>query len=254
MFNEIMQYVGFFTDNTNTFFHPYVEVKYDEYINDNRELFINGKSNNLYLYVNDDGMPTNLDTLPLCTINEEEVNVKQVTKGVYLANINASILNMDDDTILYDTWSKIALNGVKIDDIEMEFVVNGKNKRFNIGNNTEIKKNIVPSIYGINDYETLNRGEIREVTVDFREKYQTNKKILMESAYYRLYVKDGDREIDVINYQPIEKSFLNNFFIIYTEDLIPNKYFVDIKVNIGREIKYYKNILQFKIVSNVTNK
>ena len=45
MFNEIMQYVGFFTDNTNTFFHPYVEVKYDEYINDDRELFINGKSN-----------------------------------------------------------------------------------------------------------------------------------------------------------------------------------------------------------------
>ena len=33
---EIEQYVGFADDNTNTFFHPYVEADYSEYIEDDR--------------------------------------------------------------------------------------------------------------------------------------------------------------------------------------------------------------------------
>ena len=81
--------------------------------------------------------------------------------------------------------------------------------------------------------------------MDFREKYMTHKKVLIDSAEYRLYVKDGNREFEVIPYHPIEKTFLNNFFMIYTEDLIPNQYYVDIKVNLGRETKFYKKINSF---------
>jgi hypothetical protein len=113
---------------------------------------------------------------------------------------------------------------------------------------------LVPSFYGINDDETITQGDVREISVEFVEKYNTDKKILIDSAEYRLYVKDGNRELDVIEYQPVEKSFLNNFFIIYTGDLIPNQYFVDIKVNTGRETKYYRGALRFKIVSNVTER
>jgi hypothetical protein len=123
-----------------------------------------------------------------------------------------------------------------------------------IGDNSNIKRDLVPSFYGINDDESITQGEIREVSVDFREKYNTDKRFLIDSAEYRLYVKDGNREYDVIPYQPVEKSFLNNFFIVHTEDLIPNKYFIDIKVNIGRETKYYRGALRFKIVSNVTER
>ena len=63
-----------------------------------------------------------------------------------------------------------------------------------------------------------------------------------------------NREYDVIKYQPVEKAFLNNFFMLYTEDLIPNQYFVDIRVQCGREIKYYREALRFKVVSNVTER
>ena len=56
---EFQQYVGFVDDNTNTFFHPYVEAIYDEYIMDDRESFTVGKDNNLYLYVFDDENPVN---------------------------------------------------------------------------------------------------------------------------------------------------------------------------------------------------
>ena len=65
---------------------------------------------------------------------------------------------------------------------------------------------------------------------------------------------DGTREINVINYQPIEKGFLNNFFMVYTQDLVPNNYFVDIRVRNGREEKYFKKALRFTIVSDVTER
>jgi hypothetical protein len=254
MFSENINYVGFFNDNTNTFFHPYVEAKYSEYINDDRESYIIGSKNKLYLYVSDNGKMTNLDTLPSCNINNKTCEVKQATKGVYYAITDTLNNDVYEDTISYDTWSNIVLNGEKIDDVEMEFYVNPKSKKLLIGSNSNTRNNLVPSIYGINDDESINIGDVREITVDFRKKFETNKIELIDNAEFRLYIKDGDREIDVFEYQPIEKGFLNNFFVLHTGDLIPNKYFIDIKVKIGREIKYYKEILKFKIVDNVTNR
>ena len=252
--SDDVHYVGFFNDNTNTFFHPYVEAKYSEYINDDRESYIIGSKNKLYLYVSDNGKMTNLDTLPSCNINNKTYEVKQATKGVYYAITDTLNNDVYEDTISYDTWSNIVLNGEKIDDVEMEFYVNPKSKKLLIGSNSNTRNNLVPSIYGINDDESINIGDVREITVDFRKKFETNKIELIDNAEFRLYIKDGDREIDVFEYQPIEKGFLNNFFVLHTGDLIPNKYFIDIKVKIGREIKYYKEILRFKIISNVTNR
>lgn len=252
--SDFIQYVGFFGEHTNTFFHPYVEVKYDEYIYDDRESFTIGRDNRLYLYVSDDGTPINLDNIPSCTISGKEIEVKQSTKGVYYAQIKASDSHMDEGTIGYDMWSKIAFNGEENDDIEMEFEVHPKARKFSIGSSSEIRKDLVPSFYGINDDETITIGEVREISVEMRQKYSTDKKELINTADYRLYVKDGNREVDVLPYQPIEKAFLNNFFVLYTEDLIPNQYFIDIRIQIGRETKYYREALRFKVVSNVTER
>lgn len=254
LITEKTQYVGFFNDNTNTFFHPYIEAKYEEFIEDDRESFTKGKNNRLYLYVNDDGSPANLDTNPICVVNNVEYETKQATKGVYYAQIPASASNMTEFSILTDMWSEIALNGVQQEDVELEFVVNPKSRKISIGSNSDIRRDLVPSVYGINDEEPISRGETREVSVDFRKKYSREEKILLDSAKYRLYTMDGSRELDVLPYQPIEKSYLNNFFIIYTEDLIPGKYFIDIQVKIGRETKYYNRILRFNVVSNVSER
>lgn len=253
---EVMpqQYVGFFTDNTNTFFHPYVEVVYDEPIMDDRANFCIGKENRLYLYSNIGGEPCNLDEIPSCEVNGVNCEVKQAQKGVYYALISPSEINLRSNAIYYDNWSKMALNGEIIDDVELEFSTKPKESFLQIGSNSAFKDMMVPSVYGINFDEKLHRGEEREVVVDFRKKYTTDKKELIDSAEYKLYIKDGNRELDVIDYTPIEKAFLNNFFVVYTEDLIPNEYFVDIKVKHGRETRYYKEVLKFKVASDVTER
>ena len=252
--DEKLNSVSFFNDNTNTFFHPYIEAAYDEHISDDRESITYGRKNKLYLYVTDNGEHVNLDEMPSCSIDDTLLEVKQATKGVYYAILPPLMSNIVEDTMYYDKWSNLALNGEKIDDVEMEFYVNPRSRKLSIGSNSDIRKNIVPTFFGINDEESINVGDVREIGVDFVTKYETNKKILIDSGEYRLYVKDGDREIDVIEYQPIEKCFLNNFFVIYTDELIPNKYFVDVKIKLGRETKIYKEAFRFKIVNNVTNR
>lgn len=252
--DERLNCVSFFNDNTNTFFHPYVEANYSEYISDDRASFTCGKENRLYLYVTDNGEHVNLDNIPTFSIDEESAEVKQATKGVYYAVLTPLMSKMEECTMGYDKWSNLALNGEIIDSVEMEFYVNPRSKKLLIGNNSDIRKNIVPTFYGINDDEVINKGDVREIGVNFTKRYESNKIELIDNGEYRLYVKDGDREIDVIEYQPIEKCFLNNFFIIYTDELIPNKYFIDIKVKLGRETKIYKEALRFKIVNNVTNR
>ena len=161
---------------------------------------------------------------------------------------------MVEDYVYYDKWSEIALNGVKQDDVELDFYVQPKQKRITIGSSASVKNNVVPSVYGINDLEDLTQHEIREVVVDFREKFTLDKRLLLTNCEYRLYVKDGESEITVIDFQPIEMANDINYFLIHTMDLIPNRYFIDIKAKTGRETLFFKDVLKFNIVSDITER
>lgn len=251
---EKQQYIGFFTENTNLFFHPYIEVTYNDLICDNRNEFYLGKTNRLYLYASINGEMINFDEMPTCTINEVSYEVKQATKGIYYAEISTKNNKMNANTIYYDIWSNLSLNGQKIEDVEMEFVVLPQTNYLNIGNNSNIKKNLIPSVYGINDGEELNRGEVREVIVEYMKPYSNNEKEIYANGEYKIYVKDGKNEIDIFPYHPIEQGYLHNFFIVNTNDMIPNDYYIDIKLNIGREVKHYKEILRFSIENNLKDK
>lgn len=250
---DMSQYVGFFTDKTNLIFHPYIEVKYNEYIEDNRSNFQLGKENKLYLYASIDGEMINFDEIPTCSIEEVNYEVKQASKGIYYAIIDTKNYEMSSNTIYYDKWSNLALNGVKIDDVEMEFVVLPRENYLQIGNGSNIKQNLDVFLSGINENETLSQGEIREVNVEYQKPYTINEKVLSTKGEYRIYIKENNREFDVFPYQPIEQGFLNNFFIINTNDLVPHEYFIDIKLSCGREIKYFKKILRFTIKSDLSN-
>ncbi len=251
---DFEQYVGFVDDNTNTFFHPYVEADYSEYIEDDRESFTLERKNRLYLYVSDNGEPTNLDALPTCEVEGTTYESKQATKGVYYVEIDANDFDLESAAIYYDKWSGIELNGQSEDDVELEFSTRPKSHKFKIGSDSSIKTNMIPTLYGINDEEKIHRGEVREISVDFRKEYEADKKYLVDGCEYRLYTKDGNRDITVIDYTPIEKTFLNNYFIIYAEDLIPGRYYVDIKTKLGREVKFFRQALRFRVVSDVTER
>ena len=246
------RFMSFFTNHTNTFFVPYLETINKNYIIDNRTNFHLGCENKLYLFVTNDGEYINLDKLPKCTINDVEYDVKQNSKGIYYVDIKLSSNDIEPESILYDTWSDLVINGETIDDVEQEFVALPINGKISF-NKKENSTNIYPQISGIKDCEDIKIGEIRNIVVDFIEEYSHGKKITPSFSEYRIYVKENDREIDVFDFQYIERFNDEHIITINTNDLIPNDYHMDIRIKNGSSTKYFENILEFNVVSNVTN-
>lgn len=251
---DLTQYVGFFTHHTHSFFEPYIETTYDDYINDDRNNFYLNKDNKLYFYAFVGGKYVNLDNLPTCTIEGREYTSKQATKGIYYIDINLSSEEFESDTMYYDVWSNINYNGKSIKDVELDFTTKATESYFTFGlpseNTQEVE--IIPSLNGINHMEQIKRGDIRKVNVSCKIPYTTNQEYGIDSLEYRLYIMDGVDEIDVIGWSHVERVFNNNYFLINTNELIPSRYFIDIKVRYNNEIIIHHKQLTFEIINDKT--
>lgn len=247
------KFISFFTNHTNTFFVPYLETINSETVLDDRAKFHIGSLNRLYFFVSDNGEYVNLDEMPTCCIDETHYDVKQAGKGIYYVELMFKKGEVEPNTILYDTWSNLVLNGLVIEDVEMEFVVLPMEKRVSLGRIDNEIISHTPQLSGINDCEKIKIGDIREINVDFIEDYTHGKTMIPSHSEYRIYVKENDREIDIYPYQPIERRYNQHAFIVDTNELIPNTYYIDIKTKHGRSVKIFDNVLEFTIVSNVTN-
>lgn len=249
------EYVGFFSQHTHSFFEPYVETTYNETIEDDRLSFYLDKVNKLYFYSLVGDKYTNLDELPTCTVNGSEITVKQATKGIYYIELNLSSKEYESEQMFFDTWSNIKLNGTQFDDVEMEFVTLSPDKHFKFGlpsMKTSTENRVSPNVYGIGYKETIKRGDIRQLNVEFNIPYTSNQKVIVDNAEYRLYVMAGESQIDVIGWQKIERMYDSACFIIDTGQLIPSRYYIDIKIVTNSELLIYEKMLQFDIINNLT--
>ena len=264
--STLENYVGFFTPRTNTFFEPFVETKYNDYVNDDRANFVLNKDNRLYLYCNLGGNLTNLDELPIVSVTDdngdivtdaygnslENIIAKQYSKGIYY--IDLKISGREADTMLYDTWDNIIYGGSKLDPVELDFTLKNVNMFFNIGNKLENNDRFIPNVSGINDSESIKRGDVRKLIINARVQYTTQEYQLINGMETRLYVMDGNRELDVFPWEPVNKTFLENYVIIDTNILIPQRYYLDVKIKYGMEEIIHHDVLHFDIVNDIGNR
>lgn len=255
-----LQYVGFFTNNTQTFYEPFVETIYDNHITDDRNNFYLDKPNKLYLYVNLVSNPTNLDTIPSVSVYDQDGNifsaysptaVTHVTKGVYSIDIIVPTTSTNDATMYTDVWSGITINGVSRPPIELNIPVMNSMGYYNIGNNDMLPKKIGVSISGIQNKERIKRGDIRKVIVSARIPYTVEQTQTIDGLKYRLWVSEGSSELTVIDFQPVEMANNYYYFLLDTASLIPNTYYLDVLATSNQEVTTIKNALQFDIVNQV---
>ena len=135
--------------------------------------------------------------------------------------------------------------------IELEFVTKESTEYFNLGNESYEQEKYVPTVYGIKNGENVNMGQILKIFVSPRIEYTTNNVRHITGMEYRLYVKETDKEITVIDYDQINRSCNSNYFILHTENLLPNKYYVDIKIKRYDQEIIHKEKLNFKIVNEL---
>lgn len=258
---EQLQYVGFFTRHTQTFYEPFIETTYSCKIKDDRNDFYLDKPNRLYLYVNLGGKPTNLDQLPTVTILDNCSNeilsysgdsVVQCTKGVYYIDVLIPTSGNTEPGVLFnDVWSNISINGIQRPDIELSFEMKDSMGYYNIGDNSPLPKKVGFNISGINHNEKIKRGDIRKVMVSTRIPYTVEQIEKVDRLQYRLYVKEGKNEYTVIDYQDVEMTSANNYFLLDTQSLIPNTYYLDVRYESNLEVSTNKEVLKFDIVSQV---
>lgn len=253
------QYVGFFTRHTNTFYEPLIETVYSNHIKDDRNNFFLDKDNQLYLYVNVGGQPTNLDDLPTVDIIDNNDNIYNtysqsdiihVTKGVYAININIpTTSDIFEDVQFYDIWKDLKINGNNRPDIELSFVMKDSNRYYNLNDLDDMPKPFAISVTGIKRDEKIKRGDIRKVLISARIPYTIEQKQLLDNIKYRLYIKEGRNEYTVTDYHQVEIANNINYFLLDTESLIPNIYYLDVQVTSNLEINTVKETISFEIVS-----
>lgn len=255
-----LNYVGFFTRHTQTYFEPFLETNYESYILDDRNLFFTDKLNRLYLYTNLGNNPVNLDHNPSVTILDNDGNVflsvpsSGVTrqfKGVYYVEFSVPSTAFTDCFTFQDIWSNISINGSSRPNVTLEFALKKSEEWFNFGENDEEPKQYGFSMSGIKREEKIKRGDIRKILVSARIPYTVDRKQVIDGLKYRLYVKQGTAEINVIDWDDVNRTNNQNYFLLDTSWMIPNTYYLDLKLYSNQEVRDYSEIMKFYIVNQI---
>jgi hypothetical protein len=253
------RYVGFFTRHTQTYYEPFVETVYDNPIRDDRKNFYRGKLNRLYFYTNLGGEPTNLDVKPTVVVKNgsgaifssyTQNNVVRQTKGVYYIELFVPITT-SDCTIFTDTWSGIAVGGINRPNVTLQFEIKDDSEYYRFGDDESLPIEYGINLSGIRRDEKIKRGDYRKVFVNVREPYTINQTSVIDGLQYRVWIREGNTEVNVIDWMDVNRTYLKNYFVLDTSWMIPNEYYIDIKLTSNLLVKTYTNTMKFNIVNQV---
>lgn len=251
------QSVAFFTKYTQTFFEPYVNSHFEDTIMDNRDNFVEKIEQNLYLYVTKGTNFYNLDSTPTVDILDSNGSVitglsglttTLIRKGVYKVTFTITTPECDGKKFFTDHWKNVILDGNTISGgVRQKFIPKPYTAGFTIGENqTELQRYAI-QFFGIKQNEKIVSGEIRKVVVTFKS-IDVPKTVLLDEVYYRIYIEEGTTQVMVHDWTLLDKTNENSFQLD-SSYLIPRQYFLQIKGKTHTEEIYYKESINFEIVS-----
>jgi hypothetical protein len=249
--------VGFYTRHTQTFYEPYLQTTYDDLILDDRNAFFLNKVNKLYLYSYTQGSPTNFDSNPTVDILDSNglpidgftgLTTIRRTQGVYEVTVPV-LTGYTTPCQFNDVWKGATIGGISIGDITNEFVVKPASEYYQIGTTTKDPSLYGFSFSGIKQDEKILNTDMRKVIVNIKQAYSSNVVLPDFKSYYRVYVKEGETEVQVQDWTRMNQTPNEYYFMFDTRDKVPNEYYVDIKVLTSGEIDTYKRQLKFQIVN-----
>lgn len=245
--------IGFFTKSTQTFFEPFVETIQDINIYDNRRNFYNGINNKLYFYFHVDGASAVLDEPPTVIISDDisnkEFTSEQVLRGIYCVTVSGCTFS--DYSQYIDRWTGLIYNGSALEDVELDFVVHPITKYIKQGTDLPEKKIYAISMDGIKMNEMVTQGIIRNISVHIREPYTPHFIRSEYKVFYSMYVKQGPNRVVVTDWQSVDILYNGPMFTVDTTWMVPQQYFIDIKVQTHDEVQIFNAITNFTVVSQI---
>jgi hypothetical protein len=250
--------VAFFSRHTQTFYQPYLLTNYNDFVEDDRNLFLKSQENKLFLYVYQNGDFANLDSDPFVRIEDRNgtavtgmgaLTTCLKTKGIYEVTVPNGFANYPTPCIFYDLWSGLTINGQSIPNVTNQFTLQPYTSGIQIGSVSKDPEIFGFDFYGILQNEKILNTDIRKVGVTIKKAYTGQVLLLDVSGFYRVYVTEGTTEVLVQDWTPLNRTPNEYYFIFDMRDKIPNQYFVDIQVNTSGEKDTYKRQLTFSIVN-----
>jgi hypothetical protein len=251
------QSVAFFTKYTQTFFEPYVDTHFEDTIMDDRNNFVEKVSQNLYLYVTKGTNFYNLDSNPTVDILDSDgavitglsgLTTTLIRKGIYKVTFTITTPECDGKKFFTDHWKGVILDGNTISGgVRQKFIPKPYTAGFTVGENqTELQRYAI-QFFGIKQNEKIVSGEIRKVVITFKS-IDVPKTVLLDEVYYRIYIEEGATQVIVHDWTLLDKTNENSFQLD-SSYLIPRQYFLQIKGKTHTEEIYYKESINFEIVS-----
>lgn len=251
------QSVAFFTKYTQTFFEPYVNSHFEDTIMDNRNNFVEEIEQNLYLYVTKGTNFYNLDSTPTVDILDSDgavitglsgLTTSLIRKGIYKVTFTITTPECDGKKFFTDHWKGVILDGNTISGgVRQKFIPKPYTAGFTVGENqTELQRYAI-QFFGIKQNEKIVSGEIRKVVITFKS-IDVPKTVLLDEVYYRIYIEEGTTQVIVHDWTLLDKTNENSFQLD-SSYLIPRQYFLQIKGKTHTEEIYYKESINFEIIS-----
>lgn len=246
--------VGFFSRHTNTFYEPYLETKFNDLILDDRNYFTELRKNNLFMYVYEDGNFKSLDELPVVSIESTDFfsgftgTSCMISNGIYKIEI-PSVNGNGALCTLTDKWDNIKINGSAIPFIENDLFVKPLSERFFIGTESKDPNEFGFDFYGIKEDEKILNTDVKKIGLRIRKAFEKHIFLKPLDVFYRIYVREGKREVQVQDWELLNRTPNEYYFTLDTRDKIPNEYWVEVKINNFGQQDVYNRKLKFQIVS-----
>ena len=247
------QSVSFHLKDTNTFYEPYLESNILDEIQDDRNYFYMDKENSLYLYSNRDDF--NVSGVTIYDYNDEIYQiipasaVTRIKTGIYKITVKVDSSVYPDAVLFKDVWN-VYQNG-KFKEISNSFyLINQENYYiFGLSNRIELD-NYSFSFYGINSGDKIQRGDKKRIDINIKKLYKNLDDNLPLNIEYRLFVlQSGDVQVNVIPYTKVDRTMVGYEFILDTSWLIPQDYYLELKLSDG-QIFVKKEPIRFTIISD----
>jgi hypothetical protein len=211
------------------------------------------KENSLYLYSNRDDF--NVSGVTIYDYNDEIYQiipasaVTRIKTGIYKITVKVDSSVYPDAVLFKDVWN-VYQNG-KFKEISNSFyLINQENYYiFGLSNRIELD-NYSFSFYGINSGDKIQRGDKKRIDINIKKLYKNLDDNLPLNIEYRLFVlQSGDVQVNVIPYTKVDRTMVGYEFILDTSWLIPQDYYLELKLSDG-QIFVKKEPIRFTIISD----
>lgn len=249
---EQRRVVTFFSKYTQSFFEPYIESNYGDRVWEKRCEF--PLDNPQYLYLQTKVPIQGVEKVEIFDQDDRKIIVLQ---GNQIEHMRTNLFRVrcliagsayPDRIMFRDVWH-CKING-RVKKVEQEFTLIEEDIIQGMGD--EENSDYWFSLSGIRHNETIVRSAVkRRVIVNskrlFNGAVDTNPDL--EGLSYRLYILQGKYPIEVIPFTPVDKLQDLVFFDLDISWLIPQQYYLEVKmVTGGREVKSSQPV-KFRIVA-----